>query len=100
MRMIFAFIILFTIICGNVNAQEWIAVRTTPPIPEINNLPPVCYPNHIIVQIPRPVVYQLVPYIIQQPILVEQKYTLFCKRYIWTTQPQVQWVYQLSYVNQ
>lgn len=73
MRMIFSLIISFTIGCGAVNAQEWIAMRTTPPIPEINNIPPVCYPNHIIVQIPRPVVYQWVPYVVQQPILVEQK---------------------------
>lgn len=99
MKMIFALAIILMFSCNPIYSQEWVAIRTVPPIVEVSPIPTVSYSNQIIVQQPRPMVYQWVPYVVQQPVLTEQKYMLFCRKYVWTTQPHIQWVYQLSYVN-
>ncbi len=82
------FIMLFLMsISSNLYAQEWVAYN--------QHIQPQPQPQIQTVYIqPQPVlVYQWVPYTVQQNIVVEQRY-LFCKRQTVVTQPTIQWIYQ------
>ena len=81
------FVMLMLIGVGsNVYAQEWIPYQ--PPVQ------PVVQTQVIYVQQPQPVViYQWIPYTIQQNVVVEQQ-RLFCRTQTVVSRPITQWVFQ------
>lgn len=86
------YLLLFLTLIGSSSyAQEWVAYQPYPPVIEINQIPSQTFSTYIVQQ-PR-IVYQWVPYYVNQSVLVEQRH-LFCRKYHWTVQPTVQWVQQ------
>ena len=80
------FIFLCISLGSSVYAQDW--------IPFQGHNPPVIINQQHTIPIYQPViVYQWVPYTVQQNIIVEQKY-LLCKKQTVITQPVTQWIYQ------
>jgi len=67
-------------------AQEWISFQGYPQTQVVQQYVQVYQPQPFLV-------YQLTPVVVQQNIIVEQKY-LFCKKQTIITQPVTQWVYQ------
>lgn len=71
---------------SNLYAQEW--------IPYQEYTQPVAQTQVVYVQQPQPVVvYQWVPYVVQQNMIVEQQ-RLFCRTQTVVTRPYTQWVIQ------
>jgi len=86
---------------ANINyGQDWIqAGPINPPVVMTQPLPTVVYSTAPIIPQQRPMVYQWVPHVVNQPTLV-QYHTFFCRPVYWVVnKPTVQWVYQLTYIN-
>lgn len=83
-----AVIVFLCCICGNnVFCQEWIPYQE-------QTTQTVVQQTSVIYKQPQPViVYQLVPYVVQQPVLVE-KQCFFHRTSFVSSRPVVQWVYQ------
>lgn len=99
MKMIFASMIcFFALLCPSTHAQEWIAMQPSPPAVYVSPYPTQSFSTFPVAQYIRPAVYQPVPFIVNQQVVVEHS-GLFWKRYYVVNKPQVQWVYQLVFVN-
>lgn len=99
MKMIFTlcmFVLLFC--CRDSNAQEWVAMQPTPPVVYTQPFPTQSYSTFPVIQYVKPAVYQAVPTIINRPVVVEQ-YGILCKRSYVINIPQIQWTYQLVFIN-
>jgi len=81
------FVMLMLIGVGsNLYAQEW--------IPYQEHTQPVVQTQVVYVQQPQPIViYQWVPYVVQQNVIVEQQ-KLFCRTQTVVTRPYTQWIMQ------
>jgi hypothetical protein len=81
------FVMLMIISVGsNLYAQEWIAYQEP--------VQPVVQTQVVYVQQPQPIViYQWVPYVVQQNVIVEQQ-KLFCRTQTVVTRPYTQWIMQ------
>ena len=83
-------------IASNSYGQEWVQYQPTLPVVEVAPTPTQRFVTTNIVY--RPMIYQWVPYIFNQPVLIERQ-GLFCYRTSITYKPTICWVYQLSYLN-
>lgn len=73
-------------VSSNLYAQEWVAYN-----PQV---PPVPYTVQTIYVQPQPVlIYQWVPYTVQQNVVVEQR-RLFCVNQTVISRPATQWILQ------
>jgi hypothetical protein len=100
MKMIFVIITNIALLsCQTVIAQEWIPMQPTPPVVSAPVYPAYTYSTYPVVQYVRPAIYQAVPVVVNQPVVVEQHGCLFWKRQYIINRPQVQWTYQLVFVN-
>lgn len=88
-------ILLAMFYCTNAVCQEIQAYSI--PVVEVPQTPQYTLSTYNI-SVYRPMVYQWVPYVVHQPVLVE-KYGLFQHRTTITYRPSIYWVYQLSYIN-
>jgi hypothetical protein len=98
MKMIFTSLACFMLCCGLANGQEWISMQPTPPAVYVAPYPTQTYSTYPVVQYIRPSIYQPVPFIVNQQVVMEYS-GVFCKRYYIVNKPQVQWVYQLVFIN-
>jgi hypothetical protein len=99
MKMIFSFILCSLLISGNADAQEWIPMQPSPPVISAPIYPTYTYSTYPVVQYVRPAIYQAVPVVVNQPVIVEQQGCLFWKRQYVVNKPQIQWYYQLVFIN-
>lgn len=91
------FIIIATLfVSTNIYAQEWIHYQPTMPVIEVPQAPTQRFVTTNIVY--RPMIYQWVPHIFHQPVLVE-RHGLFCHKTTIEYKPTIYWVYQLGYMN-
>ena len=81
------FVMLMIMVVGsNLYAQEWIAYQEP--------VQPVVQTQVVYIQQPQPIViYQWVPYSIQQNVIVEQQ-RLFCRTQTVVSRPITQWILQ------
>jgi hypothetical protein len=81
-------VISMTIVCGNIYAQEWI------PYQPQNHVVQTTVTQQSYVYQPQPVViYQYVPYVVNQPVVVEHRCLLYrTQRVVYV--PQTQYFYQ------
>ena len=71
---------------SNLYAQEWVAYQEP--------ITPMAQTQIVYVQQPQPVVvYQWIPYVSQQNVIIEQQ-RIFCKTQTVVTRPFTQWVLQ------
>jgi|688.fasta_scaffold15669_33 hypothetical protein len=77
-------------------ANEWVAYSPLPINPTIAQTQPLIQQSYYtIVSQPRTpiLVYELIPYIFNKPILTE-RYGIFCQHRTVTYEPSVIWIYQ------
>lgn len=98
MKMIFALICSYMFLTGIAHSQEWMAMQPTPPVVYTQPLPSQSYSTFPTIQYARPAIYQPVPIIVNRPVVVDQ-YGIFCKRTYIVNNPQIQWTYQLIFIN-
>lgn len=88
-------IILSLLAINNVcNGQEWIQYQPQLPVVEVPSIPAHTFSTSAVVH--KPLIYRWVPYIINEPVIVERS-GIFCHKTIIVYRPTIYWVYQLSY---
>jgi len=83
------------LLCANVALSQE-AFTYVSPIVEVQTLPAYSFSTYA-VPVYKPMVYQWVPQIINEPIVV-QKFGLFGHRTQIVYKPTIRWVYQLAYL--
>lgn len=92
----FMIVVMLLIASSNSYGQEWTQYQPTIPVVEVPTIPTQRFFTTNVIY--RPMIYQWVPYIFNQPVLIE-RHGLFCNRTTIEYKPTIYWVYQLSYIN-
>lgn len=89
-------IMIAVLFVSNSYGQEWVQYQPILPVVEVTQVPAQRFVTTNIEY--RPLIYQWVPHIFNQPVLIERQ-GLFCRKTTIEYRPTVYWVYQLSYMN-
>lgn len=77
--------------------QDWVNHIYVPPVVEVQQVPSYSISTYT-TYIYRPMTYQWVPHIVNEPILIERN-GLFCQKTTIVYKPTIRWVYQLTYLK-